>query len=74
MDTQSISPDFILENHGSNFLLSPPTDAARTWIDEHISREGFQPYWPTVAVEFGYVESVIQGIRKDGRRWSHLSG
>ena len=65
---KSISADFIVENHGSVFLLSPQSDAARIWIDEHICREGFQPFWPTVVIEARYVEDVIEGIHSDGLR------
>jgi hypothetical protein len=63
-EPNSSRPDFIVENHGSIFLLSPQTDAARTWIDEHITREGFQPYWPTVVIEPG--SDLIVGIQNDG--------
>ena len=59
-------PDFLIENHGSIFLLSPQTDAGRAWIDENITREGFQPYWPTVVIEHRYVQELVEGIRNDG--------
>jgi hypothetical protein len=64
--TSPTKPDFLVEDHGSIFLLSPQTDPARTWIDEHISREGFQPYWPTVVVEHRYISDIVEGIRNDG--------
>jgi len=47
--TESIGPDFIIENHGSIFLLRPQNENAVAWADAHIGFEnGFQPYWPTV--------------------------
>ncbi len=59
-------PDFLVEDHGSIFLLSPQSDSARIWIDEHISREGFQPYWPVVVIEHRYVQALIEGIQNEG--------
>ena len=61
------SPDFLLEDHGSVFLLSPQTLSARLWIADNIGREnGFQPYYPTIAIEHRYVQAVIEGIQNDG--------
>ena len=59
-------PDFIVEDHGSIFLLSPQSDPAHAWIDEHISREGFQPYWPIVVIEHRYIADIVAGIQDDG--------
>jgi hypothetical protein len=58
--------DFRIENLGSIFLVIPITDAALTWIEEHVTREGFQPYWPTVVVEHRYIDDLVEGIRLDG--------
>jgi len=64
--TQS-GPDFIVENHGSIFLLRPQNERAVAWADEHIGSEnGFQPYWPTVVVEHRYIAAIVAGIRNDG--------
>lgn len=67
-EINSSRPDFIVANHGSSpsFLLSPQTDAARTWIEKHIPREGFQPYWPTALIEPDNITDVIAAIRADG--------
>lgn len=62
-----VPPDFVLENHGSIFLLRPQNEQAIAWVDEHIGSEnGFQPYWPTVVVEHRYISDIVQGIRNDG--------
>jgi hypothetical protein len=59
--------DFHVENHGSIFLLRPLTDSAKSWVEEHIGEDnGFQPYWPTVAIEPRYVENIVDGIQNDG--------
>jgi len=57
--------DFTLQDEGSIFLLVPQ-NSARIWIAEHISREGFQPYWPTIVVEHRYISDIVEGIRNDG--------
>jgi hypothetical protein len=51
-------PDSTVQNEGSIFLLHPHTDAARSWIEEHIGEaNGYQPYRPTVLIEPRYVAS-----------------
>ena len=62
-----ITPDFLVENHGSIFLLIPQKDSARIWIDDHIGRDnGYQPYYPTVVVEHRYIADIVAGIQDDG--------
>ena len=62
----SPTPDFELQNHGSIFLLIPQSTSARLWIHEYISREGFQPYWPTVVIDHRYIADIVRGIENDG--------
>ena len=68
--TQSSSktpPDFVVENHGSIFLLKPLTLLATSRVEEHIGEDnGFQPYYPPVVVEHRYVADIVEGIRSDG--------
>lgn len=61
-------PDFIVENHGTIFLLIPQNDSARAWIDEHIGKEnGFQPYYPSaVVIERCYVLPILEGVLAEG--------
>ena len=54
--------DFVLSGGGSIFLLKPVTDEAREWVEENVSREGFQPYWPMVCVEWRYLDALLDGI------------
>jgi hypothetical protein len=61
------SPDFLLENHSSIYLLRPLTENARAWVKDHIgSDNGFQPYWPAVVIEHRYVGAILEGISSDG--------
>jgi hypothetical protein len=62
-----IQPDFVLENHGSIFLLKPLTPSAISWIEDHIGQDnGYQPYFPTVVVEHRYIADIVAGIQNDG--------
>jgi len=63
----NVQPDFVVENHGSIFLLKPLTPSATSWVEEHIGQaNGFQPYFPTVVVEPRYIGDIVEGIRIDG--------
>jgi hypothetical protein len=68
--TQPVSktpPDFVVENHGSIFLLKPLTPSATSWLEEHIGQDnGFQPYWPTCVIDHRYIWPILEGIQNDG--------
>ena len=65
--TSGIPPDFIVENHGSIFLLKPQTPSAISWVEEHIGQDnGYQPYWPPCVVEHRYIADIVAGIQDDG--------
>jgi hypothetical protein len=65
--SEKIQPDFVVENHGSVFLLKPLTPSATSWIEEHIGQDnGFQPCFPTVVVEPRYIADIVEGIQNDG--------
>ena len=61
-----VSSDFVVTDNGTIFLLFPQTLSARLWIADHINKEGFQPLYPTIAVEARYVQTIIEGIQEDG--------
>jgi hypothetical protein len=59
--------DFVLENHGSIFLLRPLTESARIWVDENVGPDnGFQPNYPTVVIEHRYIADIVRGAIADG--------
>ncbi len=63
----SPSADFTVRDEGSVLLLTPQTEVARNWINEHIGRDnGFQPYYPTIVIEPRYVIAILAGIRVAG--------
>jgi len=63
--TQSKGPDFIVENHGSIFLLQPLTPAANSWVEENLP-EGHMTFGGSVVVEHRYIGDIVQGIQSDG--------
>lgn len=56
------------------FLVAAQTESARAWILEHVSEEGYQPWWPDLIVEHRYLKDLVEGARAaglevdDGRR------
>lgn len=65
--TGKIPPDFLVENHGSIFLLKPLTPSATSWVEEHIGQDnGYQPHFPTIVVEHRYIADIVEGIHNDG--------
>lgn len=63
----SNGPDFTVRDEGSILLLTPRTEPACSWINEHIGRDnGFQPYYPTIVIEPRYVIAILEGIRVAG--------
>jgi len=58
--------DFDIRDEGSIILLRPLTEAARIWVDENISREGYQPMYPTVVVEPRYIQPILDGLQAEG--------
>ncbi len=62
-----ILPDFLVENHGSIFLLKPLTPSAASWVEEHIGQDnGYQPHFPTIVVEHRFIADIVAGIQDDG--------
>jgi len=65
--TSQVQVDFLVENHGSIFLLKPRTPSATSWVESHIGREnGYQPMWPTVVVEHRFIAEIVAGIPDAG--------
>jgi hypothetical protein len=66
-ETFSTPPDFLVENHGSIFLLKPQTPSAISWVEEHIGQDnGYQTFWPTCVVEHRFIAAIVIGIQNDG--------
>jgi len=58
-------PDFVVENHGSIFLLQPLTPAANSWVNEHL-HEDRMTFAGAVVVEHRYIADIVRGAIADG--------
>ena len=59
------SRDFRFSDFGSVCLLTPLTDAARDWCDEHIAADA-QRWCGAFAIETRYGPALIDGINEAG--------
>ena len=61
----SPTPDFLVENHGSIFLLQPLTPAAQSWVQEFLPAD-HTSFGSAAVVEHRYIADIVEGIRNDG--------
>jgi len=59
------TPDFLVENHGTIFLLQPLTPAANSWVAEHLP-EDHMTFGSAVCVEHRFIRNIVMGILGDG--------
>lgn len=57
--------DFTVEGHGSVYLLTSRTQAAREWVSEHIPSDALT-FAGRVAVEPRFIAPIVDGIIGDG--------
>jgi hypothetical protein len=58
-------PDAEVRNEGTIFLVTPRTEAAEDWIEEHTPPDTTW-FGPSLVVEHRYVEDLVEGMRADG--------
>jgi hypothetical protein len=58
--------DFIIdEDQGGLFMLTPVSDAAQAWVEEHLPDD--TPRWGlALAVEHRFIAGIVEGIVADG--------
>jgi hypothetical protein len=61
----SPTADFIVENHGSIFLLRPLTPAAHSWIESNLPEDRLT-FGNAVVVEHRYIAEIVRGAQTDG--------
>jgi len=61
----SPTADFIIERHGSIFLLRPLTLAASSWIEEHL-REDCVTFGAAIVVEHRHIGGIVRAALADG--------
>jgi hypothetical protein len=57
--------DIMLSNHGSVWLVTPVTDAAREWIDDNVAADA-QYFAGSLVVEPRYIAGIVRGMEEDG--------
>jgi hypothetical protein len=60
------SPDILVENHGSIFLLRPVTSSGQSWLQDHVVGEETQIFGNAVVCEPRYVRDIVFGARGEG--------
>ena len=61
----SPTADFIVDCHGSIYLLRPLTLAASSWIDEHFPEDRVT-FGAAVVVEHRYISGIVRAAQADG--------
>jgi hypothetical protein len=57
--------DFTFANHGSITILTPISEAAQAWVDEHIPEDAMR-WGGGIVIEPRYAEAILRGITEDG--------
>ncbi len=60
------SPDILVENHGSVFLLRPASSVGQAWLQENVIGEETQLFGNAVVCEPRYVADIVFGARGEG--------
>ena len=63
--TNTACRDFQVEQHHTLYLLTPETEVAKAWVQNHITDEHLV-IGDTVVVEHGCIGDIIKGIAAEG--------
>ena len=67
----SPTPDFLVENHVTIFLLTPLTPAAKFWVQGHLPDEQNRiDFAGSIVVEHRFIADILRGAIADGLRVS----
>jgi hypothetical protein len=59
--------DFTLDYDGGTVgRLTPETQAARDWINDHVESEPYQWLGPALCIESRYIAPIVERIVSDG--------
>ena len=59
--------DVVVSGGGSLYVFRILSEPARSWVEENVSQEGFQPNFPdTLYVEHRYVRELAAGMQQHG--------
>jgi len=54
--------DFDVRLDGFNALVTPLSDSAKEWMEEHVESESYQWFGPALYVKSRYIGDLIDGI------------
>jgi hypothetical protein len=57
--------DFELSNHGTIYIFTPLTPAARDWVAEYLPEDA-QRWAGGTVIEHRYISDVVTGAQRDG--------
>lgn len=60
--------DTLVDDCGSVVLITPASKAAKEWVAQHLSLEGWQWAGAAFCVEQRFVSPIVQGMKSDGLR------
>jgi hypothetical protein len=63
--TQQEQPDFTVQDEGTLALLTPKTERAQAWVDNHIDPE-HETWCDAVVIEHRYAADIIAGAQAHG--------
>jgi len=58
--------DVSVRDEGSVVIVTPQTDAAKAWVEENVSLEGWQWFGGGFAVEHPRLDNLLAGMEEDG--------
>jgi hypothetical protein len=62
----SPTPDLLLENHGSLFLIRPLSVSGQQWLDENVGDENTLTFGGAIVCEPRYIEAIAHGAVEAG--------
>jgi hypothetical protein len=58
--------DVTVENHGTLFLFSPITQAAKDWVEKNVQLENYMRLGNSFACEHRFAQALADGMRDSG--------
>lgn len=60
--------DVQVDDCGTLFMVTPLSQLAREWVEQHLSLEGWQWLGFSFAVEHRFIQPIVEGMVGDGLR------
>lgn len=57
--------DFTVSNHGSICILTPHTEDAQEWVENHLPEDALT-FAGGIVIEPRYIDDILDGISEDG--------